>query len=562
MIRKSLLSLVVLLYCIWGFKQFNHNTFKEGEIQLFANQCDDDFNSLLSKAISQAQSSIFLSIYSLQDETILSLLEEKAAKGLKITLSTDPQMGKKMPPVQGVSITANPTSGLMHQKIVVIDEKKIVIGSANFTVDSLHLDANLIATWIDEKMAQSIVKMEPYKNDTIEFWPLPKAKEESFDRLLTVLNEAKKSIQVAMFTWTNSALTNAIIEAKNRGVKVEVILDKKSAEGTSKEAREALLKENIPLYLSLGRGTLHHKLAIIDENILVFGSANWTKAAFSKNDESLLIINPLTQKQKGKLKELWHACKSDSMKLKIKKSVVDLRSEPKEVESKEDRLTQLLYNETVTLQSWHLDWLYVNALEQEHFSDRWHPYQGWVHESEVERLEKPLALTHVVCKPWSHHLMLNIPLSFGTWVQEQEAPPQDVRPISKTIDRKTLISDAERCLTIPYLWGGRASGGMDCSSLIDLLFRAQGKSIPRDAHPQQLKCKKIEKHQLQPGDLVYLNRLDNPGKTTHVLLYKDPQTCIEAPSTGHFVQTIPMNLEEKIRLRDVDYLPILGTFVL
>ncbi len=109
-----------------------------------------------------------------------------------------------------------------------------------------------------------------------------------------------------------------------------------------------------------------------------------------------------------------------------------------------------------------------------------------------------------------------------------------------------LITDAESFLHIPYLWGGRSQEGIDCSALNHLTFQAQGFSIPRDAHDQFLKCRKITREQLQPGELIFFTPRKKPARITHVVLYKEKGWCIEAPETGKLVSYLSEEaLEEK-----------------
>ena len=72
-------------------------------------------------------------------------------------------------------------------------------------------------------------------------------------------------------------------------------------------------KEGIIILLSQGRELLHHKWAIFDDELLVIGSANWTKAAFSKNHDFLLFLSSLGEKQINYLTELWEVIKAESI---------------------------------------------------------------------------------------------------------------------------------------------------------------------------------------------------------------------------------------------------------
>lgn len=303
-----------LLYLSWHLCRHTEEPFYDQKVHFYSNQCDDDFSPMIQKEIKRATKSIYLSIYALQDPNLVTLLDEKASS-LPITLTIDPKTG----PVAFKNIEPLLKSGsaLMHQKILVIDEEKVLIGSANFTADSLHIDDNFIASFTSKKLSQAISQQKMCEFDRTTFWPLPQTKKEAYTTLFEHLQQAKQSIKVAMFTWTHVDLTNLIIEAHKKGVQVTVILDKKSAEGTSKKTFQQLQQAGIAPFVSPSHKTLHHKMALIDDEILFFGSANWTKAAFAKNDECLLMIKPLNKKEKKKIKSLFHACQCEATRPKI-----------------------------------------------------------------------------------------------------------------------------------------------------------------------------------------------------------------------------------------------------
>ena len=108
-----------------------------------------------------------------------------------------------------------------------------------------------------------------------------------------------------MYTWTRYDLANDVISAKRRGVEVEVKLDRQMAGGASLPVYELLIKNGVTVSLNSGPELLHYKMAWIDEEVLINGSANWTKNAFTVNDDVFMLIYPLTSEQNKKLWRLW-----------------------------------------------------------------------------------------------------------------------------------------------------------------------------------------------------------------------------------------------------------------
>ena len=64
------------------------------------------------------------------------------------------------------------------------------------------------------------------------------------------------------------------------------------------------------------------------------------------------------------------------------------------------------------------------------------------------------------------------------------------------------VSVAEQFLSVPYLWGGRSSFGLDCSALVQVMMTAAEKACPRDSDMQTSLGKEIQ-GPLCRGDLVF-----------------------------------------------------------
>jgi cardiolipin synthase len=290
---------------------------------LYSSDIDDDLKVLFEDAIQEANQSVLLIIYSLLDRTIIQSLKQKAEEGVKVTVICDPEASagveKKLGPK--VETFKRRGKGIMHQKILVTDNNRVWIGSANMTNKSLRVHGNLVigfyspqlaslihdkaAIMIDTGMKKTIRHRDIRINDQkIEMWFLPEDKG-AISRLKNLIKSAQKTIQVAMFTWTRIDLAEELVEARNRGVHVEVALDRNSAAGVSKKVAQFLQDEGIPITFNSGDGLLHHKMMVIDDETLVIGSANWTRAAFEKNNDCFIVIHPLTDQQKTTLHKMW-----------------------------------------------------------------------------------------------------------------------------------------------------------------------------------------------------------------------------------------------------------------
>jgi cell wall-associated NlpC family hydrolase len=66
-----------------------------------------------------------------------------------------------------------------------------------------------------------------------------------------------------------------------------------------------------------------------------------------------------------------------------------------------------------------------------------------------------------------------------------------------------------------YLWGGTVAPNYDCSGLIQAAFASVGVWLPRDSYQQEAFTQKIEKEELQKGDLIFFGE----ERVNHVALH-------------------------------------------
>lgn len=288
-------------------------------ILFYSNQTRDDIKLTLSHALKAARKSIFLSVYGITDPQILTLLGRKS-QNLPVSVEYDPTASSNLKKILPSTVNIQPikSRGLMHRKILLIDDATVFLSSANLTPASLRHHDNLVLGIYYPPLAQFLKAPKTssftfdLRSQRADFFLLPDPEMLGLKQLLSCIEQANKKICIAMFTLTHPDIKEALIQAKMRGVDVTVAVDFYTARGASKKTLADLDQAGIPILLSQGRELLHHKWAVIDDETLVTGSANWTKAAFNKNHDFIFFLSPLDEKQRNFLHRLWEVIDVES----------------------------------------------------------------------------------------------------------------------------------------------------------------------------------------------------------------------------------------------------------
>jgi cell wall-associated NlpC family hydrolase len=135
----------------------------------------------------------------------------------------------------------------------------------------------------------------------------------------------------------------------------------------------------------------------------------------------------------------------------------------------------------------------------------------------------------------SHEGWLHVRLAGMTlaWIQAGDTAA-DPKPL--TIPES--IELAKRFLGVPYLWGGGSSYGYDCSGFTQMLVRARGFNMPRDADQQAAwsGVARVERKDLQAGDLLFFG--SSAKDITHTGMYIGDSQFIHDSTNGHPVVQI------------------------
>lgn len=107
--------------------------------------------------------------------------------------------------------------------------------------------------------------------------------------IVDMLAQAKTTVLVQAFSFTSAPLAKALKDAHDRGVKVQVILDK-SQRAERYSGLTYLQHAGIAVRIDAQHQIAHNKVMVVDNRWVLTGSYNFTKSAEFENAENLLVV--------------------------------------------------------------------------------------------------------------------------------------------------------------------------------------------------------------------------------------------------------------------------------
>ena len=125
-------------------------------------------------------------------------------------------------------------------------------------------------------------------------------------RIISLLDDCRKTAEICVFTITDDRVTDAIQAAHERGVDVRIISDNDKAWDPGSDVLR-LARRGVPVRIDLTPHHMHHKFALVDREILITGSYNWTRSAAEKNYENLVLLQEqaLIDAFFGEFEKIW-----------------------------------------------------------------------------------------------------------------------------------------------------------------------------------------------------------------------------------------------------------------
>ncbi len=288
-------------------------------------QVDNGIDQIVLAEVNKAQKSIDVTSFDFNLPSFVNAVVAAEQRGVEVRVVYDGKNGNQTldanqsPTGQefdAVSVTQNAgvqlvndgrSNGLMHDKIIIIDSKILFMGSWNMSYnDTFRNNNNLLEITDPTLIANYQAKFDELFMDkhfgtharigaqtpqmTIDgiqvlnyFSPV----DHVMDKLVGLVNGAQKSIRFIAFTYTDQNLAGAMIARFNAGVDVAGVIENR---GASQGALVPLACAKVPVKVDGNKYTMHHKVIIIDDSIVITGSFNFTKSADTVNDDNVLVI--------------------------------------------------------------------------------------------------------------------------------------------------------------------------------------------------------------------------------------------------------------------------------
>jgi len=218
-----------------------------------------------------------------------------------------------------IDVKTDYNTKIFHQKFIIRDRRSVLTGSTNFTPTGTHRNLNHVVIVHDKKVARHYYRefkeiqqgrfgKYSVNNDVapptvmvsdvrvkVMFAPDHNPEMEIMKQML----KARKRIDFAIFTFAQSSgIDDTMFRLLDLGMPIRGAFDGRQG-ARDWSASHALKNRGAELYAvqasraQNGVGKLHHKLMVIDDQVVIAGSFNYTAPANRLNDENIIILGDL-----------------------------------------------------------------------------------------------------------------------------------------------------------------------------------------------------------------------------------------------------------------------------
>jgi len=269
----------------------------------------------VAAAVDRAHISVDMAAYDLDSVSLRSALIKAHRRGVTVRLVVESDnLGQ--PEFQALKTAGIPLiddwrPGLMHDKFLIIDRLEVWTGSLNYTSNgSYRNDNNLLRIhsaslaeaytnefeemFVDRHFGElsppdGLIPTISVEGRLLEVYFTP---EDDFAaRLVELIEAAHQNIYFLAYAFTADDIAAAMLESASNGVTVSGVFEASQVNPETGSEYERLRQAGLDVRRDSSSGNMHHKVMIIDGQIVVTGSYNFSASAQNRNDENALVIH-------------------------------------------------------------------------------------------------------------------------------------------------------------------------------------------------------------------------------------------------------------------------------
>ncbi len=266
--------------------------------------------------IHAAQSSVDVVTFEYNLTSIADALVQASERGVEVRLALDEENLEKQEMQEwivhieqaGLPVSWQETTAFLHSKFIIVDNRLVWMGSWNITEnDTYRNNNNLLRITSPAIVANYTAEFSQmfdgqFGNSKESLAPNPAVAlgdtrmENYFSpqdgvaaQIIEELERAESSIRFLAFSYTSDPIAAAMVERHQAGVQVQGVFEARNAHGTGAEF-ERFQEQGVDVWKDGNCYTMHHKMIIIDDRVVITGSYNFSQRAEDTNDENLVIV--------------------------------------------------------------------------------------------------------------------------------------------------------------------------------------------------------------------------------------------------------------------------------
>ena len=296
---------------------------RSGSVQVYFNtggpgaRVPGDIASQCAAFVDSADRTLDVAAHEIDHPLIAAALIDAHRRGVAVRVVTDSDYLHSFGPLalrpEGIPVRGDGRSALMHDKFIVKDGHSVWTGSFNLTVAGAERNGNNAVVIEAPRVAANFAEKFRWFWDDHAFGgppdghhriPSPVVQTPSgaivetyfaphdhlADHLIGLVGSAERSVHFLAYSFTHDRLADAMLERADAGVQVRGVCESRGISRYSEFDRLAA-HANVSVRRDGNRYAMHHKVLIIDDAIVVTGSANFSESAMAENDENVVVIH-------------------------------------------------------------------------------------------------------------------------------------------------------------------------------------------------------------------------------------------------------------------------------